>query len=298
MERLAGLLEARYLGGQGLWNKRSATAALSGASLFHYHGHVRFKKGDALKSHLVLSKARGHQSVGDSKVDGDAGFTGGDDGSQLSAEDLFGYKLATGALVTLVECRSGGADVSGADDALCLPMAMHHAGAAAIVSSLWRLNDEDGVAWADAFYGDLLWQRDGPYDSGTDAGGAGAGVGGELRTVVGQAAANQGNVGELDADSKEVAGSAAGRVREPAAPGIEADSMELRAANDEKPEKDELRISTERSDLVNLALAMQTTVHSLRFDSNGCETARYRWAEYLLSESWIFPFVSISDNYL
>jgi hypothetical protein len=68
-----------------------------------------------------LVRARALERVKDS---GDTGFTGDDDGSQLSAEDLFGYKLATGALVTLVGCRSGGADMSGAGDALGLLMGM------------------------------------------------------------------------------------------------------------------------------------------------------------------------------
>jgi hypothetical protein len=61
----------------------------------------------------------------------------------------------------------------------------------------------------------------------------------------------------------EVASSAADLVKEPATPRIEADSMESQVTSNEKPERDELRISSQREGLVNLALAMQKS--STRF---------------------------------
>jgi CHAT domain-containing protein len=105
-----------------------------------------------LKSYLILSEVL---------EDADTDDEDPPDEKRLTAEDIFSCGLAKGALATLVGCRSGGADVSAADDVLGIPMALHYAGAAATVSSLWRLDDGDGAAWASAFYGDLHEQRRG-----------------------------------------------------------------------------------------------------------------------------------------
>jgi hypothetical protein len=214
VKRLAKTLGAEYLHGCD-FTKQSIMNSLDGISIFHYHGHVQFETGSALKSYMVLSE------VGEG-TDADADDDGPPGEKRLMAEDVFSCRLAKGALATLVGCQSGGADVSAADDALGIPMALYYAGASATVSSLWRLDDEDGGAWADAFYGDLRAQ----------------------------------------------------------------------ASGEEKASR-EKKVS-----IVNLALAMQQAVRSLRFDAHGQEMAPYHWAGYVLSGSWKFPFAltSVSES--
>ena len=261
VKHLAETLGAKYLHGCD-FSKQSIMDSLNGVAIFHYHGHVQFEERSAMKSYLVLDEFRE-----DNYTDDD----GPPSEKRLTAEDLFSCRLAKGALATLVGCRSGGADVSAADDVLGIPMAMYYAGAAATVSSLWRLRDEDGAAWADAFYDDLL---------------------------------KQGRDAEQRGDDKQASGSEKKGAEEAASEG-NADSIEkldvAKKENDvgqgDAAERPEMEGSgAHRVELVNLALAMQRAVRCLRFDVDGEERAPYHWAGYALSGSWMFPFTSTSTS--
>ncbi len=147
-----------------------------------------------------------------------------------------------------------GAEVSSADDVLGIPMALYYAGASATVSSLWRLRDEDGAAWADTFYDDLRKQR---------------------RDVEQGSGDEQASGSEKEKDGEEAAS--------------DADSIEkedVATKGNDAGQGD----SAERDTLVNLAVAMQQAVRCLRFDVDGQERAPYHWAGYVLSGSWMFPF--------
>jgi CHAT domain-containing protein len=199
--RLSSTLNATLI--QGCDHKKEeAKFALNGAALFHYHGHAKFVRDSAMRSYLVLdgrgptdASLQARQPAGESPSD-----------RRLSAEDIFGCTMAEGgALATLVGCRSGGADVSAADDVLGLPMALHYAGATAVVSSLWRLEDEDGAAWAESFYGTLTKEREDLAERMREARTSQADAGGQK--LVNLARAMQQAVRKLrfDADGKETA---------------------------------------------------------------------------------------------
>jgi len=258
VKRLADTLSAKYLHGFGS-SKHSIMDSLDGVAILHYHGHVHFTKGSAMKSYLVL----------DGVVEGNDDDDSLPSEKRLTAEDIFSCRLAKGALATIVGCLSGGADVSAADDVLGIPMAMYYAGAAAIVSSLWRLRDEDGAAWAHTFYDDLQKQRReceqgggheqaSAFENKKDAEKAASGYNIEKDDVT-----TKGNdAGQGDAAKRSEKGGPGGQ-------GVA---------------------------LVNLALAMQRAVRRLRFDVDGQERAPYHWAGYVLSGSWIFPFTSGSKS--
>jgi CHAT domain len=149
IKHTADTLRAKYIHGYG-FSKHLIIDSLNDVSIFHYHGHIQFEKESAMKSYLVLDEV---------SKDNDTDDDGLSSEKRLSAEDVFSCKLMKGALATLVGCRGGGVDVAAADDVLGISMAMYYAGAAATVSSLWRQRDEDGAAWANAFYNDMHKQR-------------------------------------------------------------------------------------------------------------------------------------------
>ncbi|KAK0634758.1 CHAT domain-containing protein [Bombardia bombarda] len=168
MELLSRALSARYIHG---WNleKRLVLDNLSGVVNFHYHGHIQYVKGSGLESYLKLGQPK--EKRDEEEEDADDSSEPELNEKRLTANDLFSCRLAKGALVTLVGCNSGGADVSAANDVLELPMALYYAGAASTVSSLWKLDDVNGSMWAEAFYGDLMEQ------AGRDSGEHGIGEG-------------------------------------------------------------------------------------------------------------------------
>lgn len=73
----------------------------------------------------------------------------------ISARDLFRVRLAEPALATIIGCGSGVATVSSTDDVLGLPTALFFAGAGAVVSTLWSIDDTDGEAFKTEFYAAL-----------------------------------------------------------------------------------------------------------------------------------------------
>jgi hypothetical protein len=259
VKHLAETLGAKYLHGCD-FSKHSIMKSLNGVATFHYHGHVQFKKVSALKSYLVLDEV---------SEDNDTNDDGPPSEKQVTAEDVFSCGLAKGALVTLVGCQSGGADVSAADDVLGIPMAMYYAGAAATVSSLWSLRDEDGAMWADTFYDDLHKQR-----RNAEQGVGDEQTSGSERERGAEEAASEGSIEKEDVATK---GNDAGQGD--AAMGFEREGS-----------------GAQGDALVNLALAMQRAVRCLRFDADGQERAPYHWAGYVLSGSWIFPFTSTSTG--
>jgi CHAT domain-containing protein len=76
-------------------------------------------------------------------------------GGQLSTVDVFNLDLG-GALVTLSACETGRGVASGGDEVIALSRGFLYAGAAAIVQSLWRVDDAITAQLMTGFYR-ALW---------------------------------------------------------------------------------------------------------------------------------------------
>ena len=119
-----------------------ALNAMHGASIFTFHGHARFfskKRTLALNQYLDLG-------VDQSPVNEYS------EPGKITAEQIFSISLHPAALAILVGCRSGRMQVSREDDLLGLPTAFYYAGATSVISTLWKIDNEDGVAFMEAFF--------------------------------------------------------------------------------------------------------------------------------------------------
>ena len=76
-------------------------------------------------------------------------------GSRLSLMDLYGIQLSA-ELAVLSGCGTGMASVRGADELVGLTRGLLHAGARAVLATLWDVNDESTAQFMDAFYRELL----------------------------------------------------------------------------------------------------------------------------------------------
>lgn len=147
VHRLASELGASYHGGYPV-DRTQALASIRGSSVFHYHGHVHYNPNSALDSTMSLSAAAYASPLSRHART-----------ESISARDLFAVPLAEPALATIVGCGSGVAAVSNTDDVLGLPTALFFAGAGAVVSTLWSIDDPDGEAFETEFYAALERRR-------------------------------------------------------------------------------------------------------------------------------------------
>ncbi|KAI8635324.1 CHAT domain-containing protein [Xylariaceae sp. FL1651] len=147
IQKLASQLGASYHGGYPV-DREAALHAIAGSHTLHYHGHVQYNPRSAIDSVMCLSMASFK-----------APFSKRTRSESISARALFGVRLATPALATIVGCGSGVVDVSSVDDVLGLPTALFFAGAGAVVSTLWSIDDEDGETFATEFYPALERRR-------------------------------------------------------------------------------------------------------------------------------------------
>ncbi|KAI3322098.1 CHAT domain-containing protein [Xylariaceae sp. AK1471] len=136
IQKLAFRLGASYHEGYPV-NRASALNAIPGSHILHYHGHVHYNPNSAVDSIMSLSAGSFSSPFGKRTRP-----------ESISARDLFGVRLATPALATIVGCGSGVVAVSSADDVLGLPTALFFAGAGAVVSTLWSIEDMDGETFA------------------------------------------------------------------------------------------------------------------------------------------------------
>jgi CHAT domain-containing protein len=131
----AGILDDRFArrryvhGGDAVIER--IRADILGASHLHFSGHGRYAPEDPLQSGLLLA-------TGD-------GMTAG--------EVLTTFDLSCSRLVTLATCESGITDSEAlAAEYLGLPTAFLAAGAPAVLSALWRVDDEAALLIMDRFY--------------------------------------------------------------------------------------------------------------------------------------------------
>ncbi len=117
--------------------------AVEASTVFHYHGHVHFNANNALESAMILNQ----------KAFKTTQFVTRQPGAEmLSARQLFGVKLGDNSLACIMGCSSGVSAVSSTDDVLGIQTALFYAGASAVVSTLWPVEDSDAAAFAKAFY--------------------------------------------------------------------------------------------------------------------------------------------------
>ncbi|KAL9085820.1 MAG: hypothetical protein Q9159_004485 [Coniocarpon cinnabarinum] len=122
--------------------KAAVLESVKDAALFHYHGHINSSPASALDATMLLNEAAFTRSIGPNR-------------ETLTPRDFFKIRLAPLALSVLIGCGSGVSLVSKTDDVLGWSTAQFFAGAGAVVSSLWPIEDEDGIAFAEEFYAAL-----------------------------------------------------------------------------------------------------------------------------------------------
>ena len=135
--------------------EETALTAMTGATIFTFHGHATFFKNRtrALQQSLNLGLKR---RVAEPDT--------------ITAEQIFSVSLHPAALALLVGCRSGRAQISQADDLLGLSTALYYAGATSVVSTLWKIDNDDAIAFMRGFFRCLC------QEGSTCAGGGGTGV--------------------------------------------------------------------------------------------------------------------------
>ena len=125
---------AAILGGETYLEDAASGAALTDAAarhaVIHLATHGEARLDNPAFAHLLLA-----------------------DG-QLNAADVFNLPL-DGALVTLSACETGRAQVTGGDELVGLSRGFLFAGAATLIQSLWRVEDESTATLMERFYGAL-----------------------------------------------------------------------------------------------------------------------------------------------
>lgn len=114
-------------------NKGQLASRLSGADVIHFVGHAKFDHEDAMGSGF--------------RMDGVAAVT--------VREVLREFQLDASPLVVLNGCESGVQSISKQDDQFGPIAAYLFAGARCVVSTLWRVDDQVGLLFADRFYSRL-----------------------------------------------------------------------------------------------------------------------------------------------
>ena len=122
----------------GIEATREAFAATCHSSrLVHYHGHVTVD-GNPLNNTMLF-----HSDP-----------TSPEENSQLSARNTFSWQLKEcSPFICLIGCGSGQERIRTGDEPLGFPSSFIHAGASAVLSTLWPIHDLDsGAAFSRSFY--------------------------------------------------------------------------------------------------------------------------------------------------
>ncbi|KAL8658841.1 MAG: hypothetical protein Q9202_007406 [Teloschistes flavicans] len=135
-----------------------ALAHFSNATLIHYYGHISFHARSPQSSGLCLNEAS-RKATPRHAVKGAETLTAEMIYDQLRLNTATNADGAARALVTLIGCNSGAAQVSKGDDLNGLVTAFLLAGAGSVVSTLWPIDREDGLAFGERFYGELERQE-------------------------------------------------------------------------------------------------------------------------------------------
>ena len=122
-------------------------ALLGSTGLAHFATHAAFDEDDPLSSALYLAPGEG------------------EDG-RLEVRELLGLDVRA-RLVVLSGCETGLGRLSNGDELVGLQRAVLYAGAPAVITTLWRINDRASFELVRAFYDRL--EKEGPADALRDA---------------------------------------------------------------------------------------------------------------------------------
>ena len=130
---------ARHVGGEMLLDEQATRAAvlarIEQAPWVHLATHGALHPNDALFSFVELADGR------------------------LTTADILGLRLTTCRLVTLSACETGQGRLGGGDDLAGLQWAFLHAGANALILSLWPVEDRTTARLMDTLYASLFSRR-------------------------------------------------------------------------------------------------------------------------------------------
>jgi CHAT domain-containing protein len=115
-----------------------------GIDILHFSCHGYFCSDHALKSGIMLAP-EDHSHTGAAALDEEW---------NLTAEEIFGLPIRAD-LVTLSACESGVNENRPGDELIGLTRAFVYAGAASVVVSLWKVNDESTRYLMEHFYKEL-----------------------------------------------------------------------------------------------------------------------------------------------
>ena len=121
--------------------EEEAVEAMTNATLLQFHSHVTFAEKRPMRQYLNLGL--------------EPPFTRSSGFAKIPAEKVFGIALHPSALVLVIGCRSGRAQASNTDDLLGLSTAFFYSGAAAVISTLWKITPEDGMRFIEKFHRSL-----------------------------------------------------------------------------------------------------------------------------------------------
>jgi len=126
--------------------REAAIKALEpGVSHLHFAAHAAIDARFPLDSYLALAPSAG-------SVVGVTGETGEGDNGRLYAWEIYEQLRLDADLVVLSACETARGDALGGDGVLGLAQAFRHAGAEAVIASLWRVSDRATVPVMERLY--------------------------------------------------------------------------------------------------------------------------------------------------
>ena len=135
LSQLEKLLNTRAIS-ESYISAQQAIAAMTDATMIFYHGHCDFLENPAEQSLRLDDLHKPSQE-------------------KFTTEQIFQVALHAAALVVLVACRSGSSHSKDTDDLFGLSTAFLYAGATSVVSTLWAIDNMDGILFGRLFYANL-----------------------------------------------------------------------------------------------------------------------------------------------
>ena len=152
LPRLAGviaeisMLRSQYPASTVLLDDEAEPAAVLQAmaahSIFHFAGHALADPVHPRRSRLIMSSTRGERS--------------------LSAAEISGAGLKPGTVVILAACDTANGEIYRGEGVMALSRAFVEAGAAAVVGTLWKIDDKQSKEFLSDFHRAFIAERSAP----------------------------------------------------------------------------------------------------------------------------------------
>jgi CHAT domain-containing protein len=114
--------------------------------LLHFHTHCGWNSKDPLDHSLAFPELD-PQDVANKPQD-----------YRLTAREVFDIRLQPGTHVNMIACQGGLTDLQMGDEVMGLVPALFYSGASSTVSTLWSIDDPDGVDFSKSFFRALITQ--------------------------------------------------------------------------------------------------------------------------------------------